>query len=198
MMNYENAVGYVHSMLGSTLREGDVAIDATVGNGWDTALMADLIGPEGIVYGFDVQSVAIDVTRSKTSACPATVKLLLHGHETMSECIDPRHVGKVKAITFNLGYLPGGDKEISTQAETTRRGLNEARKLLSHDGIITVVCYRHAEGERELGVVRELLASWPQNQYTIVEISFINQRGNPPNVFVVTSRRKENTNIKVG
>jgi 16S rRNA C1402 N4-methylase RsmH len=193
-MNYENAVGYVHSMLGSTLREGDVAIDATVGNGWDTALMADLVGAEGVVYGFDVQSVAIDVTQSRTSGCPATVRLFLHGHESMSECIDPEHVEKVKAITFNLGYLPGGDKEISTHVDTTRRGLDEARRLLSPTGIITVVCYRHSEGERELGVVRELLSMWTQEKYTVVEVSFVNQRGNPPIVFVVSSRSTELTN----
>lgn len=196
-MNYENAVGYVHSMLGSSLREGDVAIDATVGNGWDTALMADLVGAEGVVYGFDVQPIAIDVTRSRTSRCPASVRLFLHGHESMSECVDPQHAKKVGAITFNLGYLPGGDKEIATQADTTRRGLNEARNLLSPNGIITVVCYRHSEGERELEVVRELLQSWPQEKYTIVEVSFVNQRGNPPIVFVVTSRSHDLANTKV-
>lgn len=196
-MNYENAVGYVHSMLGSSLRGGDVAIDATVGNGWDTALMADLVGAEGVVYGFDVQTIAIDVTRSRTSRFPASVRLFLHGHESMCECVDPQHVKKVKAISFNLGYLPGGDKAIATLADTTRRGLNEARNLLSPNGIITVVCYRHSEGERELEVVRELLQSWPQENYTIVEVSFVNQRGNPPIVFVVTSRSHDLASIKV-
>lgn len=184
---YDNAVTYVHHVLGNVLREGDVAVDATVGNGWDTALMADLVGESGVIYGFDIQQVAIDVTRSRTSGCLATIRLNHQGHETLSQAIDGEHHGNVRAITFNLGYLPGGDKEITTHAETTIAGLEQARSVLAPDGVITIVCYRHAEGERELNIVRQQLASWPQEQYTIVEVAFINQKGTPPVVFVVTA-----------
>ena len=83
-MTYDNAVTYVHNVLGSVLREGDIAVDATIGNGWDTALMADLVGNSGIVYGFDIQPVALEVTRSRTSGCSATIILHHQGHESMA------------------------------------------------------------------------------------------------------------------
>ncbi len=183
---YHNAVTYVHHVLGSVLRDGDVAVDATVGNGWDTALLADLVGEHGVIYGFDVQQVALEVTRARTSGCRATIRLHHQGHETLANAIDGEHHGNVRAVTFNLGYLPGGDKDITTHAETTIAGLEQARTVLAPDGVITIVCYRHAEGERELDIVRQQLASWPQEQYTVVEVSFINQKGTPPIVFIVT------------
>ena len=109
---YDNAVSYVHNVLGEVLREGDVAVDATIGNGWDTALMGDLVGRGGVVYGFDIQDVALEVTKARTSGCLATIRLHQQGHQTMAAAIDGPHHGHVKAVTFNLGYLPGGDKEV--------------------------------------------------------------------------------------
>ena len=184
---YDNAVSYVHNTLGAVLRDGDVAVDATVGNGWDTALMADLVGIGGVIYGFDVQQVAIDVTRVRIDGCRATVRLHLQGNESMSNAVDGVHHGNVKAVTFNLGYLPGGKKEVTTKTETTVTGLEQARSILASDGVITVVCYRHAEGERELITVRDVLTSWPQDHYTVVEVNFVNQLGLPPVVFVVSA-----------
>jgi len=195
---YDNAVSYVHNVLGTVLREGDVAVDATIGNGWDTALMADLVGAGGIVYGFDIQPVALEVTRSRISGCLATVDLHLQGHEHMARAVDGMHHGHVRAITFNLGYLPGGDKDVTTIAETTEGGLQQAMEILAPDGVITIVCYRHAEGMRELDTVRRVLSGLDQNRYTCIEVDFINQKGTPPIVFVVTSKLPEPTSVRIG
>jgi len=185
-MNMHNAVNYVHSILSAYVGEGDVAIDATVGNGWDTALLSERVGANGVVYGFDIQPLALEITRKRTEAHLADIRLFLEGHERLDAFIDAGHKGAVKAVTFNLGYLPGGDKDITTGSDTTEQGLIKAKSVLSSDGVITVVCYRHAEGERELNVVRTLLSSWPQDKYTVIESTFINQRGAPPVVFVVS------------
>jgi 16S rRNA C1402 N4-methylase RsmH len=187
-MMYENAVTYVHRILRDVIRPGSVVIDATMGNGWDTALMAVLAGEGGTVYGFDIQPIALDVTKTRISGAAADVRLILSGHEEMSTHVDPEHHGKVRAVTFNLGYLPGGDKDITTHADTTRKAIEQARAMLAPDGVITIVCYRHAEGERELDVVRGLLAALPQHANTCTETTFLNQAGNPPVVFVVVAR----------
>jgi 16S rRNA C1402 N4-methylase RsmH len=187
-MMYDNAVTYVHKVLRDVISPGSVVVDATIGNGWDTALMTALTADGGVVYGFDIQPVALEVTRTRIVGSAADVRLILAGHEEMRAHIDPDHYGRIRAITFNLGYLPGGDKDITTHAETTRVALEQALSLLAPDGVITVVCYRHAEGERELGVVRDLLATWAQSDVTCTETRFINQSGNPPVVFVVVRR----------
>lgn len=185
---YNNAVTYVQQLLASTLAEGDVVIDATMGNGKDTAFMAECVGATGVVYGFDIQQVAIDVTQTRVKGAKADVRLLLQSHEHMLEAIDAHHIGRVAAITFNLGYLPGGDRTITTLAQTTLNGLEQARMALSATGVMTVVCYRHAEGIAELDAVRLSLSQWAQQRYTVIEVDFINQVHNPPVVFVVTGR----------
>ena len=37
------------------LRPGDMAVDATAGNGADTLALARMVGPDGVVHGIDVQ-----------------------------------------------------------------------------------------------------------------------------------------------
>lgn len=185
---YDNAVSYVHEQLLHSIGKGSVVIDATIGNGWDTAFMAGVVGASGVVYGFDIQQIALDVTHARVANTLATVRLFRDGHENMLTHIDPSHIGCVNAITFNLGYLPGGDTHVTTLVETTRRGLEQARSALAADGVITVVCYRHAEGEEELQMVRSVLSGWPQSRFTAVEVDFINQVKRPPIVFVVTAR----------
>lgn len=185
---FDNAVTFIHHMLEAALKPGDVVIDATLGNGWDAALLAKCIGSTGTLYGFDIQQVALDVTNVRLRETGVDARLHLAGHETMAEHVDPSHKGRVRAVTFNLGYLPGGDKTISTHAETTHAALAAARELISDDGIITLVCYRHAEGERELALLREYLATWSQDQYTCTETQFVNQQNRPPVAFLIQAR----------
>lgn len=187
-MTYDNAVSYVHMLLRQHLRPGDAAVDATAGNGLDAACIAECIGPDGVLYCFDVQQIALDVTTARLQDVPVQAYTVLAGHERMREHVPAALHGRLRAVTFNLGYLPGGDKERTTMADTTRAALEAARDLLADDGIITIVCYRHQEGERELVVLRSVLPTWPQDRYTVTETSFMNQRGTPPIVFVVASK----------
>ncbi len=185
---FDNAVSLIHYLLEEALQPGDIVIDATLGNGWDAALLARCVGPAGTLYGFDIQQVAIDVTQVRLRDSGVNAMLHLAGHETMSEHVSGAHVGKVRAVTFNLGYLPGGDKTISTHAETTHAALASARDLIADNGMITLVCYRHAEGERELALLRAYLATWPQERYTCTETQFVNQQNMPPVAFFIQAR----------
>lgn len=71
--------------------------------------------------------------------------------------MDKSEHGKVSAIMFNLGYLPGGDHAITTTTEDTIFALNEAYGILRQGGVITALCYRgHSEGTKETKKVFEL------------------------------------------
>ncbi|MBU3698914.1 MAG: 16S rRNA (cytosine(1402)-N(4))-methyltransferase [Candidatus Kapabacteria bacterium] len=181
----ENAVSMVHRLLRSQLSQGDVAIDATVGNGWDTRVLADCVGRDGIVYGFDVQQIALDVARTRLAPDGADVRLMLAGHETMTMHVEPHHHGRVRAVTFNLGYLPGGEKSVTTMAATTIDAIRQALDILMPGGILTIVCYSHQEGLSELRSIEDILPDLSQESYTCIELRFVNQNGNPPVVFVV-------------
>lgn len=185
---FDSAVTFVHKLLRDTLFDGAIAVDATMGNGLDTALMASLVGPTGTVYSFDVQPAALEATILRTDGLPAKILLMLRGHQHMSTYISPDHHGRVSAVTFNLGYLPGGNHGLTTEVTTTVIALEQARLILAPKGIITIVCYKHEEGTRELEAVRSLISQWPQSDYTCTETIFINQVGNPPVVFVVVAR----------
>jgi hypothetical protein len=78
----------------------------------------------------------------------------------MDEVLPPEIFGQVVAVTFNLGYLPGGDKSVVTQTTTTRMALRLSMDLLRPGGLLVVVAYRgHPGGPEECDAVREELSS---------------------------------------
>ena len=54
------------------LREGDVAVDFTMGNGHDTVFLSKTVGESGKVYAFDIQPDALASTEQNLieSSCP--------------------------------------------------------------------------------------------------------------------------------
>ncbi len=154
-------VDRAHELLGEALSEGDIAIDATAGNGHDVAFLAEQVGSSGMVYAFDLQNEAIEATaRLLKEKGVENVELHQCGHERMDEVLPPEVLGQVAAVTFNLGYLPGGDKSVVTQTTTTRLALRTAMDLLRPGGLLVVVAYRgHPGGPEECAAVREELSS---------------------------------------
>lgn len=166
-----------HQIVRDVLRPGDVAIDATVGNGHDTRFLIDCVGPTGHVYGFDVQADAIDHARPILGA--ANVTLLLANHAEMTALL-PDVRGKVGAVMFNLGYLPGADKAVTTQAESTVRAADSALSLLRPGGVLTALAYRgHPGGREEADAVRAFL------QPFAVEETPASEKDDSPVLFVV-------------
>ena len=47
------------------LREGDIAVDFTMGNGHDTEFLSKTVGESGHVYAFDIQRAAVESTAEK-------------------------------------------------------------------------------------------------------------------------------------
>jgi len=133
-----------------------MALDATVGTGRDTKALASIVGDSGRVFGFDVQSSALDMTRERLAKAGlmARVTLFEAGHERMAEFLPPSVRGRIDVAMFNLGYLPGGDHHLTTCAENTVAALTEALRCLSPGGLLTVMCYPgHPEGAFECRAV---------------------------------------------
>ena len=59
------AVKFVQDFLAARLAQPRLCIDATCGNGGDTAFLCGITAPEGKVVGFDVQEAAIASTRKR-------------------------------------------------------------------------------------------------------------------------------------
>jgi len=112
----------------------EIAIDATVGNGYDTLFLANYYKQ---VIGIDIQPLAIKRSTEKTKEI-TNIKLYLD---------DFNNIDKYKyanLIVFNLGFLPGSNKKIKTQDYTSNQAILKAYSIL--DGILLVACYIQHEG----------------------------------------------------
>lgn len=141
----------VHRRLKAMLGPGDLVMDATCGNGHDTRFLAETVGPTGSVIGLDLQPSAIEATHHRLQLLGIDhVRLLVASHTDLEEVTPREWHGHVRAIVFNLGYLPGQSKSITTHIETTRDALIQSIRLLQPGGVISVLCYPgHAAGEIE-------------------------------------------------
>ena len=175
-------------ILRAVLSPGDRAIDATMGNGHDTALLCSLVGPEGRIYAFDVQPAALEATRRRLAeeGYAGQAELFLLGHEHMREAVGE----PVKAIVFNLGWLPGGDHRITTLTETTLPAIQQALALLMPMGVLVICVYPgHPEGEREQEMVTRLLSSLSPREYNVLMQQFLNAGAGAPLCFAVQKQR---------
>ena len=78
-MKHFSPVEVAHRFLRLALKEGDLCVDATMGNGHDTAFLAQLVGASGKVLGIDLQDSAIDNARQ--SVLGRVMRLEQHGRQ---------------------------------------------------------------------------------------------------------------------
>ena len=144
-----------------TLNQNDLVVDATVGNGYDTEFILKLI-PHGHLYGFDIQKEALENVANKLSFNNYT--FYNTSHENMLDTL--KLDGKISLVIFNLGYLPGGDKSITTNYKSTIKAIKDALALLNDKGIILLTVYPgHPEGKIESEKINEFLNSIKHEKY---------------------------------
>jgi precorrin-6B methylase 2 len=160
----------VHCHLEAAVREGDFVIDATAGNGHDTLKLASLVGPKGRVMAIDVQEQAIASTRRclQQAGHESQVRLIEGNHAEVLASLENTLEQKAAAIIFNLGYLPGSDKRLTTSAETTITAVKAALPLLAHGGLLLVTAYRgHPGGQAEAEVVARWAESLDRERWSV-------------------------------
>jgi tRNA G37 N-methylase Trm5 len=142
-----------HNAVRTVVETGETVIDATAGNGHDTLFLAQLVGPTGKVFAFDVSLEAIASTRNRLEKYRMTNVNLIHvDHINMEQYVAPG----IAAVMFNLGYLPGGDHTYTTNPSSTIIALRNACKLLRLGGMITICAYvGHPGGNEEVGAVMQ-------------------------------------------
>jgi hypothetical protein len=160
-MKFQPLTRVAQQALSGVVQAGDLAIDATVGNGHDLVFLAKQVGIRGHVLGFDIQTAALQQARARIAGAGLgeRVSLRLCGHENMVAALPVEWPGQVAAVMFNLGYLPGFDKSLVTRAETTVIALSQALSVLRAGGLISLLAYRgHPGGAAEVTAVDAWLA----------------------------------------
>lgn len=133
-MLLQNILPFAHCLLRKALPEGGNALDGTAGNGHDTLFLAQTAGIRGKVWAFDIQPQALSRTRCRLKeARYENVQLILDGHENLKQYVSE----PLNAAIFNFGWLPGGDKSLTTHTETSIPALCATLSLLKEGGMLS-------------------------------------------------------------
>ena len=179
-------------IVGRYVKPGDTVIDGPMGNGHDTLALAKLVGPEGKVIAFDIQPMALENTKALLEAegmkdYPG-IRLILDSNANAKNYVEPGEAG-IAAILFNLGYLPGGDKTVTTTKEETLRAVNDAVELVKPGGLVAAVLYSgHEQGAEEKQALLNWAKELPAKAYHVAYISMWNQKKCPPEILLITRK----------
>ena len=158
---------------------GGLCIDATAGNGHDAASLCSLVGENGKVLAFDIQSKAVENTRKRLADMRLNNgEVILDSHANMSKYAQP---GTVDLIVFNLGWLPGGDHSVFTLPDSTIAAIESGLELLKPGGWISLsIYYGGRSGYEERDALLEYLKTIDPNRYTVLLTQFYNRTGDVP------------------
>ena len=169
------AVKFVQDFLAARLVHPRLCVDATCGNGGDTAFLCRLAAPEGRVLGFDIQPEAIASTRARLeqAGVPAG-QYALHcdSHAHLLQYVQP---GTADAVMFNFGWLPGADHAVFSTADSSIPALQAALQAVRPGGIVSAILYSGAViGSDEKQAVLRFLRALPLKSFTVLVCDFAN------------------------
>ena len=162
------------------VQPGDCCIDATMGNGHDTELLCRRAGERGRVLAFDIQPQALLNTQKRLSeaGAPDNYRLILDSHSHMEQYVD---AGTVSCITFNLGYLPGGDHALATRADSSLAAIRQGLSLLKKDGLLLLCIYSGKDtGFEERDRLLPFLRTLDSRDYLVILSAYYNRPNHPP------------------
>lgn len=169
------------------IKSGDKVVDATLGNGNDAEFLAQIVGEQGRVYAFDIDSDAVEACKERLQSKYPQIDFILDSHENLN-----MHVkGTISAAIFNLGYLPGGSHETYTKADVTIKALNKALVLLKPEGVLAIASYVGHDDFQEFNAVREFMKNLNPKAYKVIFINPENQNERAPKLFICQKIKAE-------
>ncbi len=165
------------SLLLPHVKKGGVAVDFTMGNGHDTLWLSEAVGDDGHVYAFDIQPQAIENTRARLEEHGRkNCELICDSHSNVRNYVGE----KICAGMFNLGYLPGSDKKITTMRPSTMSAVTAALELLGPDGGLLIAVYPgHEEGTLEGKMLDEFFAGLDRREICVSKLRIVNSPISP-------------------
>ena len=185
-MNLYQITTWVHELFRLQVKEEGVYIDATMGNGHDTLFLFEMAGEKGKVLAFDIQERALEATDKllREHQMRERAGLYLESHVFIDHYAEKE---SVDGIIFNFGYLPGGDHELATRADTSVKAVDTGLALLKRGGVMALCIYSGGDtGYEEKEKILEYLKALDEKRYLVIMNSFYNRKKDPPlPVFVV-------------
>lgn len=169
------AVKFVQDFLAARLVHPQLCVDATCGNGGDTAFLCGLTAPAGRVLAFDVQPEAIRSTRARLEQADVPAdryELICGSHADLLQYVQP---GTADAVMFNFGWLPGADHGVFSTAQSSIPALQAALQAVRPGGIVSAILYSGAViGSDEKQAVLRFLRALPLKSFTVLVCDFAN------------------------
>ena len=174
--------------LADVITEGDLVVDATMGNGNDTDFLARCVGTTGKVYAFDVQQQAIDLTTERLGERIQQTELILDSHANIAKYVPEN----ITAAVFNLGFLPNQhESPVITQADSTIQALQATLRLLKPGGMVTVAVYDgHPGGPEERDAVVNFAQALDAKRYQVIRYEVSNNQNHPPFLLIIEKSSK--------
>jgi len=171
------------------VKKGDTVIDATCGNGKDALILARLALDEeqGHLIGLDIQPEAILRTQHflqehLTEQAMKKISLIQQSHAEFPKNVEH---SSVKLIVYNLGYLPEGNKAITTMTITTLVSVERALALLVPGGVLSITCYPgHDEGKNEEAALESWLKALSPKFYSACQHRWLNRSHSPSLILI--------------
>jgi SAM-dependent methyltransferase len=181
MDNYSIHIQTAHKYWKELLLPSDNVIDATCGNGNDTLFLANIL-KEGKIFAYDIQEKALKNTLDllkENHISLENISLIHQSHEDFSV------KDNIKLIVYNLGYLPKGDKTITTQVGSTLKSINEGLNIISKGGALSITCYSgHLEGEKEENAILKMAAVLDGKKYSVCLHRWLNREKAPSLIWI--------------
>ncbi len=139
----------------------------TCGLGRDTQFLADIAEK---VYAFDIQVSAIDAAKALLNPQQLEKVTFIHqSHHRFDDYVEEA----VDIAIYNLGYRPGGPKDIKTDKDIVLQSLKKLLVRLSPNGLVVLVIYLHEpdEGEAIDAFVSTLDATFDVLRYQVLNRS---------------------------
>jgi len=199
MPGFPRLTEMAHSLVGLWLRPGDLAIDATAGNGHDTCMLARLVGPTGHVLAIDIQPAGLQETQRKLweeEITDGRVKLVTGNHDSLEKLVPADWFGRVRVIMFNLGYRPHAEEPVATRLVSTLTALGQCLGILADGGLMTLVLYRaHEGGEQETEAIMEWSFTLDDRLWHVARYDLPNIRSRPPILIAITRRKRRSVSL---
>ena len=158
---------------------GKYVIDATCGNGKDSFFLATILESlkekNTTLYCIDIQEKAFLATQKLLEGSKGQIQFILGSHERL-----PATKDQIELIVYNLGYLPGGDKSLTTTLSSTLSSIKCAIDCLAEGGLISITCYPgHPEGKKEEEALSAFLSTLDTRFFCFTAFYFQNRLCSP-------------------
>ncbi|MCB1114814.1 MAG: methyltransferase domain-containing protein [Chlamydiia bacterium] len=152
-------------------------VDLTAGNGHDTAFLAGL-GSKRLI-AVDIQEAAIHSAKERVKG---KVEWVLADHKEFPLSLDNE---SVNLAVYNLGWLPGSDKSVTTLTNSTLKSLENLLPKIAPGGLISLTCYPgHLEGEKEEGALLVRLQTLDPKLFSISYHTWQNRQKAPSLILI--------------